>query len=84
MCEHKNTIFIKHRLEGEAGRDYIESLSNEDKLYGINSMGTLAQKNAYGEICCKCLDCNKIYPVICMHGGSMWLCRECANKMEVF
>ena len=36
--------------------------------------------NAYGEILSVDKQGKQI-PVICGHGGSMWLCRSCANKI---
>ena len=69
---------IEKRLTWE--RDYIEKLSSEDAKYQINSKGTLATENAYGEIMAQYDDGNE-FPVICMHGGSMWLCRGCKIKI---
>ncbi len=77
-CKCKNRYFIEHRT---SDRDYIEKSSNSDLKYQINSMGMLASENAYGEIANYCPDCKKILPVICGHGGSMWLCRKCANRI---
>lgn len=39
-------------------------------------------RNAYGEIMSWNEANQKFIPVICMHGGSSWLCRECANKIK--
>lgn len=78
-CKCPDRHFIQHRIEGEYGRDYIEQSSRSDQKHQINSMGRLEFDNAYGEIASYCPDCKKIYPVICQHGGSMWLCRECAE-----
>jgi hypothetical protein len=61
-------------------RDYIEQLSASDFEYQINSKGTLAGNNAYGEITAVSDDGTEM-PVICGHGGSMWLCRECKNSL---
>ena len=71
---------VEKRLEGEIGRDYIERLSAEDARLGINSMGKLAQENAYGEIV-SIEDTGMELPVTCGHGGSMWLCRACKNMI---
>lgn len=71
---------IEKRLEGEFGREYIEKRSEEDRKHGINSMGTLARDNAFGEIV-SVEDDGRELPVICGHGGSMWLCRACKEKI---
>ena len=71
---------LEKRLEGEYGRSYIEKHSDEDRKYHINSMGKAAQENAWGEIVA--VDENgKEYPVMCGHGGSMWLCRKCKDEI---
>ena len=80
-CEHKYAYIKEERLKGENGRDYIERLSENDKKYQINSKGTLAQNNAFGEIISYCPDCELKIPVICGHGGSMWLCRKCKERI---
>lgn len=69
-------MIIEKRLSGEYGRDYIERCSAEDLKYQINTMGSLARDNAYGEIL-SVEDDGREIPVICGHGGSMWLCRQC-------
>ena len=61
-------------------RAYIENISAEDKTHNINSLGTLAKKNAYGELVAEYDDGTEGH-VICGHGGSMWLCRECKDKI---
>ena len=71
----------EQKLEGEYGRDYIVALSHEDRKHGINSMGRLAEENAYGEVVEECKHTGRILPVICGHGGSMWLCRSCKNEI---
>lgn len=68
--------YVEERMPGKTGRDYIELISSEDAKYQINSRGTLASENAYGEIMAEYDDGSKV-PVICGHGGSMWLCRQC-------
>lgn len=37
------------------------------------------QQNAYAEVLSVGED-GKVLPIICMHGGSMWLCRSCADE----
>lgn len=71
----------EQKLQGEWGRDYIIALSHEDKVHGVNSMGHLAERNAFGEIVDVCEHSGRIYPVICGHGGSMWLCRSCKDEI---
>ena len=78
-CTCENSYFIQTRISGPCGRDYIENMSREDEKHQINSMGRLAEQNAYGEIGSYCPDCERTYPVICGCGGSMWLCRKCAD-----
>jgi len=39
-------------------------------------------ENAFGEILS--ISGDKAIPVICMHGGSMWLCRSCADRIMEF
>ena len=80
-CEHENAGFIEERLGGEDGRDYIEKVSANDAKHKINSCGSLAKENAYGEIVWSCPDCGLKTPVICGHGGSMWLCRFCKEQL---
>ena len=36
--------------------------------------------NAYGELLFKNEKTGELSNVMCGHGGSMWLCRECKNK----
>ena len=72
-------MFVEKRIEGDYGRSYIEKMSEEDRRHKINSMGTLALKNAYGELVFVEEDGTELL-VICGHGGSMWLCRECKDK----
>jgi len=78
-CTCENSYFIKTRIGGTCGRDYIEQMSREDEKHQINSMCKLAEQNAYGEIGSYCPDCENTFPVICGCGGSMWLCRKCAD-----
>ena len=77
-------MFIEKRIEGRYGRDYIEQISNEERWHSRYKMdktgiSTLAQDNAYGEIVFVQEDGTEL-PVICGHGGSMWLCRKCKNE----
>ncbi len=74
-------MIIEKRLEGKMGRNYIERISKEDRKHGINSMGNLALRNAYGEILHRDEKTGKECPVICGHGGSMWLCRACKDTI---
>ena len=62
------------------GRSAIERISQEDLRFQINSKGSLAQENAYGEIM-SVEEGKPAVPVICGHGGSMWLCRECKDRI---
>ena len=80
-CKCENPYFIRTRISGPCGRDDIEKASASDLKHGINSMGTLAARNAYGLIGSYCSNCERTLPVICGHGGSMWLCRECAERL---
>lgn len=77
--------YIEERLGGECGRSYIERHSSEDAKYNINSRGRLAYDNAYGEIVAiyKKYGTTERLPVICGHGGSMWLCRKCKEGLLV-
>jgi len=81
MCECKNAYLIEEQIPGKWGRGYIEKLSEEDKKLQINSHGRLASENAWGEIQWHCPDCKQTLGVICGHGGSMWLCRQCKERM---
>lgn len=57
--------------------------SLESKIVRTASFN-LGEKNVYGSVVyVKCLNGVEFerLPVICMHGGSMWLCKECAEKM---
>ena len=82
-CACKNSYFIQTIIGGPAGRDYIEQISREEARYQINSKGSIAHNNAYGLFGSYCPDCEKITPVICGCGGSMWLCRKCAEELVV-
>ena len=72
-------MFVEKRIEGEYGRSCIEGMSEEDRRYKINSRGALALKNAYGELVFINEESGTTSPVICGHGGSMWLCRKCKD-----
>ena len=77
------STFVKYkqeRIPGPAGRDAIEAISMEDARLQINSLGAVATQNAYGEIVAE-YDDGKLLPVICGHGGSMWLCRACGEEL---
>ncbi len=39
-------------------------------------------ENAYGRVMSWDKANQKLIPVICGHGGSMWLCEKCFNKMK--
>lgn len=73
-------MFVAKRIEGKDGRDYIEEISESDRKYKISSMGCLAYWNAYGELVYVQED-GKELPVMCGHGGSMWLCRDCKHRI---
>ena len=77
-CKCENRSFIQTRT---CGRDEIERSSASDAKYKINSMGNLAFNNSYGLVGSYCPDCERTLPVICGHGGSMWLCRRCAERL---
>ncbi len=80
-CKCENRYLIQTRIGGLCGRAYIEESSASDAKHQINSMGNLAYNNSYGLIGSYCPDCERTLPVICGHGGSMWLCRECAKGL---
>ncbi len=61
---------VERRDPGPVGRDYIEMLSESDRVHQVNSMGTLAARNAWGEIMAEYSD-GSFTPVTCGHGGSM-------------
>ena len=42
---------------------------------------SLAAGNAYGTVVCYDETNKKNIPVICGHGGSGWLCPECAERI---
>jgi len=46
-------------------------LKDKGYVYGNNAYGTLISVESNG----------KEYPVICGHGGSMWLCRNCKEQI---
>lgn len=71
-------MFVEKRIEGE--RDMIERISESERKYGINSRGLLAYLNAYGEMVSIYKDGTEL-PVICGHGGSAWLCRDCKDEL---
>ncbi len=73
-CDCKNRKVIE---KNHPYRQEILDISESDRKHQINSMGKLSEQNAYGEIVSQCQDCGKELPIICMHGGSMWLCRPC-------
>ena len=84
MERHQMSTTSKGRYfckEYSKQRDYICALSYEDKKHGVNSMGTLSARNAYGELFWADENSPEGIPVICGHGGSMWLCRECNNRI---
>lgn len=74
-------MIIEKRLEGKWGRAYIERRSESDRKHGLNTLGSLAEDNAFGEIVDVDKETGKICAVICGHGGSMWLCRACKNRI---
>jgi len=79
-------VFVEKRIEGRYGRDYIEQLSKEERWHSRYKMdktgiSTLAQENAYGELVFINEESDITSPVICGHGGSMWLCRKCKNRI---
>jgi hypothetical protein len=80
-CKCENIQFIQARIGGLCGRIVIEEASASDAKHQINSMGNLAYNNAYGLVGSYCPDCERTLPVICGHGGSMWLCRGCAKGL---
>lgn len=42
---------------------------------------SIAAGNAFGTVVCWDEASGKNIPVICMHGGSGWLCPECADRI---
>ena len=66
---------IEKRLRGEVGRGYIELIAQ-----GEDCPDDYLDRNAYGEIVSVEQDGSEI-PVICGHGGSMWLCRKCKTAI---
>ncbi len=71
----------EQKMQGKYGRNYIVALSHEDNVHGINSMGQLAERNAFGEVVDVNEKTGEILPIICGHGGSMWLCRRCKDEI---
>lgn len=62
-------MLIEKRVEGPYGRSYIEGLGAEAAL--TNAFGTLVSLE----------DDGAEFPVICLHGGSMWLCQSCKDRL---
>ena len=52
-------------------RRWVGKASITDCRYGFNAYGSVMSQEADGSL----------IPVICMHGGSRWLCLECAKKL---
>lgn len=75
-CNNREIVEMFH-----PSRQEVLNNSEHDRINCINSRGTLANDNAYGEIVSRCKDCGKTTPIICMHGGSMWLCRQCKEDI---
>ena len=53
----------------------------ESECRGYPNRSQLLHDNAYGEVLFVDVGGEKS-PVICRHGGSMWLCRECSYKLR--
>lgn len=68
-------MIVEKRLRGEVGRLYIERVAA-----GEPDPDAYLDRNAYGEIV-DVEEGREDYPVICGHGGSMWLCRDCKNRI---
>lgn len=57
-------------------------LSNKDDIIERDMRNnSQSSQNVYGNILVYDDDSKTWIPVICGHGGSMWLCRECGNKI---
>ena len=52
-----------------------------DSLVNQDLTAEEVEDNAYGEIMCWDEPNKKYMPVICGHGGSMWLCRGCLDRI---
>jgi len=65
---------------------WLEDSEYRHRLYAeahperYNEAADYFERNAYGLVVSWDESSKKFIPVICGHGGSMWLCRECAEK----
>lgn len=77
-CDCKNAVTVEEiHTHKEEIRSVIENNKNTLTKHTIFP----PESNACGEIVSKCPDCNKSLPIICMCGGSMWLCRKCKEEI---
>ncbi len=60
-------------------RQAIVDIAIENRAYGINDQD-IDTHNAYGTYASVCVDCGDTQPIICTHGGSMWLCAKCKSR----
>ncbi len=60
--------YVEKRAPGPYGRDHLESYSDFDPK---NAWGTLMHVGEDG----------RELDVVCLHGGSMWLCIECKESI---
>jgi len=65
-------------VDGVLGRADLERVLDEDRRHGVNQQ---RQKNCWGLVYSYCPDCEETLPIICGHGGTMWLCEKCYLDM---